>query len=86
MMMGWQEENVLVFTITDDGVGIPEEKMMHLLDGTGESATGSNIGIYNTHRRLQLYYDTQFGLNYRSRPGVETEVEIRIPAEKFEGS
>lgn len=86
VIMGWQEEDVLVFTITDDGVGIPKEKMIHLLDGTGESTIGSNIGIYNTHRRLQLYYDTQFGLNYRSRPGVETEVEIRIPAEKFNGS
>lgn len=83
VIMGWQEDDTLVFVVSDDGVGIPEEKLSHLLDGTGESSTGSNIGIYNTHRRLQLYYDTQFGLSYRSQPGVETEVTIRIPARKF---
>jgi two-component system sensor histidine kinase YesM len=86
VIMGWQEETTLIFVISDDGVGIPQEKMEHLLDGAREtdSSSGSNIGIYNTHRRLQLYYDTQFGLTYRSTPGVETEVEIRIPAKKFD--
>lgn len=83
VIMGWQEKDTLIFIVSDDGVGIPAEKMEHLLDGTGENSTGSNIGIYNTHRRLQLYYDTQFGLHYRSSPGLETEVEIRIPAKKF---
>ncbi len=80
VIMGWQEDSTLVFIISDDGAGIPQEKLAHLLDGTVKSDTGSSIGIYNTHRRLQLYYNTQFGLSYRSEPGVETEVEIRIPA------
>lgn len=86
VIMGWQEGETLIFVVSDDGVGIPEEKITHLLDGSGQSdSKGSNIGIYNTHRRLQLYYDTQFGLSYRSTSGKETEVEIRIPARKFDG-
>lgn len=84
VIMGWPEGDNLIFVVSDDGVGIPPDKMKHILDGTGESETGSNIGIYNTHRRLQLYYgDDQFGLSYRSEAGVETEVEIRIPARKY---
>lgn len=80
VIMGWMEEDALIFVISDDGVGMTPEKLNSILDGSGKSETGSNIGVYNTHRRLQLYYnDTECGLTYRSTPGVETEVEIRIP-------
>jgi len=82
IIMGWQEEDTLIFIVSDDGVGIPPEKINHLLDGTIREGTGSNIGIYNTHKRLQLFYNGDFGLSYMSTLGIETEVTIRIPAEK----
>ena len=52
------------------------------LTGNGQSTgSGSNIAIYNTHRRLQLLYGKKYGLTYHSQPGEGTEVEIRIPLE-----
>lgn len=81
--MGWLEDNNMVFIISDDGIGIAPEKLKSILIGANESSLGSNIGISNTHKRLQLFYNTECGLTYRSTPDVETEVEIRIPAKKF---
>ncbi len=82
VITGWLEESTLVFLISDDGVGIPNEKIDQLLSGEIESSTGSGIGISNTHHRLQLFYNTEFGLSYHSKIGEYTEVEIRIPAVK----
>lgn len=49
--------------------------------GAGEgSGSGTNIGIYNTHARLQLLYGEDCGLSYTSTPGMGTDVQIRIPA------
>ena len=80
VIMGWMEGETLVFVVTDDGVGIPPEKLATILTGNGSSSHGSNIAISNTHKRIQLCYGSQYGLSYRSTPGNETEVEIRIPA------
>ena len=80
VIMGWMESETLVFVISDDGVGITPEKLAAILTGNGSSKHGSNIAISNTHKRIQLCYGSQYGLSYRSTPGSETEVEIRIPA------
>lgn len=83
--MGWMKENDLVFVVSDDGVGIPPEVLPTILDGTNRKDTGSNIAIFITQKRLQLYYGNEYGLTYRSTEGVETEVEIRSPAKPFQG-
>ncbi|MCB6491041.1 hypothetical protein, partial [Dorea sp. 210702-DFI.3.17] len=43
---------------------------------------GTNIAVYNTHRRLQILYGNNYGLTYSSKPGEGTEVEIRFPAHR----
>lgn len=70
-------------TATIDGVGISPEILPTILSGNGNSTSGgTNIAIYNTHRRLQILYGPDYGLTYSSEPGHGTEVEIRIPAKK----
>jgi len=86
VITGWAEDEDIVFIVSDDGIGVPPEKMETILSGKGDSSIGSNIGIYNTHKRLQLYYDKSYGLTYRSSETTGTEVEIRIPARKYDGS
>ena len=68
-------------------MGIPPEKLDTLLvektiTETTNAASGTNIAVYNTHRRLQILYGSDYGLSYTSNPGQGTEVEIRIPARK----
>lgn len=82
VIMGWIEEDTMVFVISDDGVGIPPEKLNTILTGNSTGSKGSNIAISNTHKRIQLCYGSEYGLRYRSKTGCETEVEIRIPADK----
>ena len=86
VITGWAEGEDIVFIVSDDGIGVPPEKTETILSGKGDSSIGSNIGIYNTHKRLQLYYDKSYGLTYRSSETTGTEVEIRIPARKYDGS
>ena len=70
-------------TATIDGVGISPEILPTILSGNGNSTSGgTNIAIYNTHRRLQILYGPDYGLTYSSEPDHGTEVEIRIPAKK----
>ena len=80
VIMAWTEGNDIVFVVSDDGVGIPPEKLPCILDGTYEDGKGSNIGIYNTHLRLQLLYGETYGLHYESTPGTGTEVQVKLPA------
>ena len=54
--------------------------------GTGEDRAGevqgrrgTGIGVYNTHRRLQLLYGASYGLTYESTVDQGTDVYIRIP-------
>lgn len=83
VLTGWMEDNDIVLLISDDGVGIPPEKMPTILSGDGQSTSGgTNIAIYNTHRRLQILYGAEYGLTYESEPGKGTDVQIRIPAQK----
>jgi len=83
VITGWTEEETVVLIVSDDGIGIPPEKIDSILTGQGESRTGSNIGIYNTHQRLRLFYGDEYGLAYSSVPNVETSVEIRIPLTRY---
>lgn len=87
VLTGWLEDSDIVLLISDNGVGIPPEKLDTLLvektiTETTNAASGTNIAVYNTHRRLQILYGSDYGLSYTSNPGHGTEVEIRIPARK----
>lgn len=67
----------LIFRITDNGCGIPEEKLETLLTN---HSTG--YGVENVHARAQLLYGNQFGLYYHSQVGSGTEVTLTIPQQK----
>ena len=77
------EDDALYLLISDDGVGMDQELLDHLLTYTPMSkANGSNVAIYNIHSRLRLLYGEGYGLSYQSVPGRGTEVTIRIPREE----
>lgn len=82
VLTGWMEDEDIVILLSDDGVGIAPETISGLLNGRFQSpkSKGTNIAVYNTHRRLQILYGNRYGLNFTSTPGKGTEVQIRIPA------
>lgn len=79
VLTGWLEADAAVLLISDSGAGIPPEKLRTILTKEGRSGTGTNVAVYNVHRRLQLLYGARYGLSYQSVPGKGTDVEIRIP-------
>ncbi len=85
VITGWMEDEDIVLLISDDGVGISPDVLDTILSGNGKSQSGgTNIAVYNTHRRLQILYGKDYGLTYSSNPGEGTEVEIRFPAHREE--
>jgi two-component system sensor histidine kinase YesM len=71
----------LLLTVEDNGVGIREGDLQSiraaLLQPTHQ---GDHIGLYNTHRRIQLTYGPEHGLSIGSAPGVGTRVSVHLPA------
>ncbi|MGG6314371.1 ATP-binding protein [Paenibacillus macerans] len=67
---GFYEVNV-----SDDGVGMSEEILSHILDTP--YAYGKGVGLRNTHRRLRQLYGE--GLEIRSVPDQGTTIRFRIP-------
>ena len=84
VLTGWLEDSDIVLLISDDGIGIPPEKLQTLLlensYGITSASSGTNIAVYNTHRRLQILYGEKYGLKYSSEFGKGTDVELRIPS------
>lgn len=88
---GWIEEGLALFSITDNGVGISEEKIgviHHSLKQSPEwhfydnARQRSSIGLSNINVRLKLYYGEQCGLSIESKEQVGTKVTVRMGLEK----
>lgn len=76
------------FAVEDTGVGIEEERLMHLRSHllTGEdneqlrsSDSDSGYGLSSVHRRLRLHYGSGAGLHIESSPGSGTRISFTIP-------
>ena len=67
-LRGWQEQNNMIFTIEDDGVGIDD--MSRLENG---------YGVRNVIERIKLNYGEKYGVIFESSPGKGTKVTIVVP-------
>lgn len=67
----------ILFRVRDDGVGMDEEQVQHILHSEPGDRTG--IGIKNVNDRLRIYFGEGYGLRIESEPDVGTCVEIRMP-------
>lgn len=81
-----QEDDLLILSVTDNGIGIAPERLHEIQcalngSGTGKIRSGKNgIGVVNVHQRIQLMYGEACGLRFISCEGLGTSVEVRIPA------
>ena len=62
------------FTVLDNGLGIPAEKLPTLL-----RTDSGGYGLKNVHERLQLAYGENYGLTINSIPGESTMITFTIP-------
>jgi len=83
-------EKRLIIHITDNGCGIPKERLTELntrlragdavsARNTNWRASGMGIGLVNIHQRIQLQLGAQYGLTVASTLNIGTEVEVTLP-------
>ncbi len=79
VIAAWEENDDIVFNISDDGIGMDQNTLSNILSGdNANKGSGNNIAVYNTHLRLKLLYGEDYGLKYSSSPGQGCEVIVRI--------
>ncbi|WNS40816.1 histidine kinase [Paenibacillus sp. MMS20-IR301] len=67
-LTGKKDGEYLVFTVTDDGVGIKDIQK-----------TEQGYGMRNVQERLQIYYGPASSFSIISQPGAGTTIELRFP-------
>lgn len=73
----WEEDDVLL-SITDDGMGMDDRQLEQLF--LSDPASSHGYGVKNVNSRIKLCFGEAYGLSYSSKPGLGTTVEIRLPA------
>lgn len=71
----------IVFSVSDNGVGMSREKCANILKSEPGDQTG--IGIKNVNDRIRIYFGEEYGITIESEPDEGTCVTIRMP--KVEG-
>jgi two-component system sensor histidine kinase YesM len=69
----------LQITVSDDGVGITEAKLMEIKATLEGKTKSESIGITNVHERIKLYFGEAYGIDVESTLGKGTTVNMYFP-------
>lgn len=72
-------DDKVCFSVTDNGVGMSQEKVSKILLNENSGKRLSGIGVKNVHDRIQLYYGKEYGLDIKSEIDEGTIVKIWLP-------
>ena len=74
------ESGKVYIKVRDDGVGIERELLKELVVNLEEKYNLSDhIGLYNVHKRIELLYGTEYGVEINSERNKGTEVVLVLP-------
>ena len=73
--------NQIQIDITDNGVGMAEDTIQHLLedDEKNKSSFFRDFGISSVHKRIQYEFGPEYGLSIQSKLDVFTTVSVHLP-------
>ncbi len=86
IVTGEDGENDFRIIVTDDGVGMDDERLgqvMEALSGVN-SGEGKIYGLYNVNERIKLFYGEEYGISIESTKDAGTRVVIRLPKKQTE--
>jgi two-component system sensor histidine kinase YesM len=76
----FSEGNDIVFKVSDDGVGMPDETVRRLngeING-GDSLKPKNIGLININGRIKILFGQSYGIKIESAENIGTTVTMTI--------
>lgn len=70
----------VLISVTDNGIGIPEECIFGILNNTQKSSGHyMGVAIGNINKRIHLLCGREYGIGIQSKEGSYTKVEITLP-------
>lgn len=76
-LKGYRDEEEIIFIISDDGMGMSEDRIQQVLSGKTRTKK-SGFGLYSLIQRISLYYDIESPVTVISEIGTGTEITIRL--------
>lgn len=79
-VVGYKEKDSFIFEITDNGVGIEQEKIEEISkDLISSRKTTDDIGLVNVHNRILLECGTEYGIiGIESQIGIYTKFILKL--------
>lgn len=78
-----EKENAVIFTVTDNGQGMSEDRLSYLKEQLSANPVAGKdtpfMGLVNTNDRIRIAFGTDYGISIESREGEGTVVKIKIP-------
>lgn len=76
----YRGENVVI-EVSDNGQGIPPDKLRGLLAKLekNDTSSGKSIGLTNVNKRIKMYHGEQYGLTVETAFGRGTVIRIALP-------
>ena len=87
LIEAWRENEDVVLTVSDDGLGMEEEKTDEInryLSVYPPQEDMRSFGLYNVNRRLVETFGAGYGIKVTSEIGEGTTVVIRMPDRNME--
>jgi two-component system sensor histidine kinase YesM len=75
---GYRENDYIMFRITDDGIGMNENKISEILNKKIQGHK-NGFGIYSSIERIEIFYNIKDSVCIWSKENEGTEITIKIP-------
>lgn len=78
-----RQGDALIVTISDNGVGMSEERLETMLRGLeARDNDQPHIGIHNVHRRIRMLFGERYGLSIESKLNQGTRMLVLLPVNR----
>lgn len=80
IIKAYEKEEEIIIQIIDNGKGMSEREVKHLLNRADTSSLKKpGIGLNNVNERIKMFYGAKYGITVESKLGEGTCVNINVP-------